>query len=69
MDGVEVLRRLKENAGTAAIPVIMLSDECDSVTMAACVSMGAVARWSKAAVVPAEFSRRVRELLGGEVLA
>ncbi len=63
MGGVEVLRRLKDDAGAAPVPVVMLSNEGDAATMSACRAMGAVAWWSKFEVMPAELSRRVRELL------
>ena len=63
MNGLEVLGRLKENADTAAVPVVMLSNESDPATMARCVRTGAVAWWTKSALIPAELSRRVRALL------
>lgn len=63
MNGLEVLRELKRNARTAHVPVVMLSNECDPATQATCARTGAVAWWSKSAVVPAELSRRVRALL------
>src|SRR5437660_7040809 len=63
MDGLEVLDALKRNASTAAVPVVMLSNECDPATRATCVRSGAVAWWTKSAVAPCELSRRVRELL------
>jgi CheY-like chemotaxis protein len=70
LNGLEVLGRLKENGDTAAVPVVMLSNDSDPATRAACARTGAVAWWSKSALVPAELSRRVRELLGaGEVPA
>jgi DNA-binding response OmpR family regulator len=70
LNGLEVLGRLKENADTAAVPVVMLSNDSDPATMASCVRTGAVAWWSKSALVPAELSRRVRALLSvGEVPA
>lgn len=69
ISGLEVLGRLKENASTAAVPVVMLSNESDPAMMATCVRTGAVAWWSKSALAPAELSRRVRALLGaGELL-
>jgi CheY-like chemotaxis protein len=64
LNGLEVLGRLKENADTAGVPVVMLSNDSDPVTRAACVRTGAVAWWSKSALVPGELSRLVRELLG-----
>ena len=36
MGGVEVLRRLKDDAGAAPVPVVMLSNEGDAATMSAC---------------------------------
>jgi CheY-like chemotaxis protein len=63
MNGLEVLGRLKKDANTAAVPVVMLSNDGDPETMATCVRTGAVAWWIKSALVPAELSKRVRELL------
>ncbi len=60
MGGLEVLRRLK---GAADVPVVMLSNESDASAVAACRALGAVAWWSKCDLVPAELSRRVRDLL------
>jgi CheY-like chemotaxis protein len=65
MCGIEVLRRLKDDAGSAAVPVVMLSNECDASAAAACREIGAVAWWTKIDVVPAELSRRIGALLGG----
>jgi CheY-like chemotaxis protein len=65
-NGLEVLDELKRNAGTANVPVVMLSNESDPATMATCARTGAVAWWSKSALPPAELCRRVRELLGAD---
>jgi len=63
MGGLEVLRRLKGDAGMAGVPVVMLSNEGDAAVAGRARDMGAVAWWSKIEVVPAELSRRVSELL------
>jgi DNA-binding response OmpR family regulator len=63
MCGFEVLRRLKCDASSAPVPVVMLSNECDLDAMTTCREMGALAWWRKYEVQPAELSRRVRELL------
>jgi diguanylate cyclase (GGDEF)-like protein len=42
MDGMEVLQHLKENASTAALPVVFLTSENDSLTEAKCIEEGAV---------------------------
>jgi CheY-like chemotaxis protein len=63
MSGLEVLRRLKRDVTTASVPVVMLSNECDSDVIASCLAMGALAWWSKLGVGPAELSRRVSDLL------
>jgi putative two-component system response regulator len=69
MSGLEVLGRLKDDAATAAVPVVMLSNDSDPATMETCARTGAVAWWTKSALVPAELSRRVSDLLGAvEVL-
>jgi two-component system, OmpR family, phosphate regulon response regulator PhoB len=64
MGGLEVLRRMQDGGGAAPAPVVMLTNETDVDAMSACRAMGAVAWWSKFELLPAELSRRVRELLG-----
>jgi len=64
MDGLEVLRRLKNDAGTAGVPVVILSNEREESSVRRAEAMGAVAWWAKCDVVPAELSRRVGSLLG-----
>lgn len=64
MDGLEVLRRLKDDAGMAGVPVVMLSNEDEESSVRRARAMGAVAWWTKCDVVPAELSRRVGHLLG-----
>lgn len=63
MDGLEVLRRLKGDAGMAGVPVVMLSNESEETSVQRARAMGAVAWWTKLDVVPAELSRRVGALL------
>jgi CheY-like chemotaxis protein len=65
MDGLEVLRRLKGDAGMAEVPVVMLSNEREEASVKRARAMGAVAWWTKFEVVPAELSRRVGDLLTG----
>jgi CheY-like chemotaxis protein len=64
MDGLEVLRRLKGEAGLAAVPVVMLSNDDEETCVRRARAMGAAAWWTKLDVVPAELSRRVGDLLG-----
>jgi CheY-like chemotaxis protein len=64
MDGLEVLRRLKDDAGLAAIPVVMLSNEREESSALRARAIGAAAWWTKCDVVPAELSRRVGDFLG-----
>jgi two-component system chemotaxis response regulator CheY len=66
MGGLEVLRQLSDGANAAEAPVVMLSNETDDDAVAACRTLGAVAWWRKCEVVPAELSRRVRELIERE---
>jgi len=66
MDGLEVLRRLKGDAGTAGVPVVMLSNEREETSARRARAMGALAWWTKLDVVPAELSRRVENLLACE---
>src|SRR5215469_7637302 len=68
MDGLEVLRRLKGDAGMAAVPVVMLSNEREESSAERARAMGAAAWWTKLDVVPAELSRRVENLLGALAL-
>jgi CheY-like chemotaxis protein len=63
MDGLEVLRRLKGDAGSARVPVVMLSNEHEESSEQRARAMGALAWWKKLDVVPAELSRRVGHLL------
>ena len=63
-NGLEVLSRLKRNAATADVPIVMLSNDGDSAAMALCAQAGAADWWSKCGLTPAELSRRVRRLLG-----
>ena len=63
MDGLEVLRRLKGRSGSAAVPVVMLSNEHEETSVQRARAMGAVAWWTKLDVVPAELSRRVWDLV------
>jgi two-component system chemotaxis response regulator CheY len=63
MDGLEVLRRLKGCAGSATVPVVMLSNDHEETSVERAREMGAVAWWTKLDVVPAELSRRVWDLL------
>lgn len=63
MDGLEVLRRLKDDAGMAGVPVVMLSNEREESSARRARAMGAAAWWTKLDVVPAELSRRVENLL------
>lgn len=63
MDGLEVLRRLKGDAGMAGVPVVMLSNEREETSIRRARAMGAVAWWTKLDVLPAELSRRVGALL------
>ena len=64
MDGLEVLRRLKDDAGMAAVQVVMLSNEREESSAGRARAMGAAAWWTKCDVVPAELSRRVGDFLG-----
>jgi CheY-like chemotaxis protein len=63
MNGAEVLDRLKKDARTANVLVVMLSNDGDPATRAVCARTGAAAWWGKSALTPAELSRRVRGLL------
>jgi two-component system phosphate regulon response regulator PhoB len=66
MDGFEVLRRLKENPRTRAIPVIMLTARARDKDVVTGLELGA-ADYMVKPFSPAELVARVRKVLGPAV--
>ncbi len=63
MDGLEVLRRLKSQARTQPVPVVMFSAVSDSEFRAHAMSKGAVDYWVKAGVDFLQMRQRIAKLL------
>ena len=63
MDGLEVLRRLKSDARTIPVPVVMFSAIADSEFRAHAISKGAVDYWVKAGVDFGQMRQRISKLL------
>jgi DNA-binding response OmpR family regulator len=65
LSGVEVLRALKADVGTKAIPVLILSNSSREEDVSEVISLGAVAYWVKANLSLKELGERVARLLEG----
>jgi two-component system, OmpR family, alkaline phosphatase synthesis response regulator PhoP len=65
LSGVEVLRALKADVGTKAIPVLILSNSSREQDVSEVISLGAVAYWVKANLSLKELGERVARLLEG----
>lgn len=63
MDGLEVLRRLKTDTRTQAVPVVMFSAIADSEFRAHALSKGAIDYWIKAGVDFTQLRQRISNLL------
>jgi CheY-like chemotaxis protein len=63
MDGLEVLRRLKSDARTEPVPVVMFSAIADSEFRSHAISKGAADYWVKAGVDFAQMRQRIAKLL------
>lgn len=63
LDGVEVLRRLKNNSRTHSIPVIMLSNLSEKQIVDQCLSLGAENYIIKADLSPADLVATVGKFL------
>jgi CheY-like chemotaxis protein len=66
MDGLEVLRRLKSDHRTAAIPVVMFSAVADPEFRTHALGKGAVDYWIKAGVDFKELRGRIARLVPEE---
>jgi len=68
MNGLEMLKKVKENKETKAIPVIMLTNVGGSeADVERALSLGAVTYLVKASYTPKEVVQKVKEVLGGYV--
>lgn len=63
MDGIEVLKKLKETGETKDIPVIMLTNVFKKDLGRQVKEMGAMDVWEKTRVLPPEVVRRVKAIL------
>jgi CheY-like chemotaxis protein len=63
MDGLEVLRRLKADARTQPVPVVMFSAIADKEFRDHAVSKGAVDYWIKAGVDFGQLKQRIVKIL------
>lgn len=63
MRGLEMLRALRASAQTRRLPVLLLTNEGDPATLAACEALGIEGRMTKSEVTPAEVSRAIRSSL------
>jgi len=63
MDGMEVLRRLKDDPNTARVPVVMFSAIADREFQAHAISKGAQDFWVKASIGFDQIKDRVNGLL------
>ncbi len=64
MDGIEVLRKLKENPGTKRIPVFMLTVLSDPKRLAEAVSLGAAAYLVKSEQDVSDVVAKVKKQIG-----
>ena len=69
VQGFEVLRKLKKDKKTAAVPVIILSNLGQESDSKAAIEMGATDYWVKANLALGELVKRVTNLLGAAVAA
>jgi DNA-binding response OmpR family regulator len=63
LQGLEVLRELKQDAETSSIPVIILSNLGQEQDSKSAAEMGALDYWVKANIGPNEMGKRVADLL------
>ena len=63
MDGVEVLRKLKENKHTKDIPVVMLTNTYDKKIVDEVKTIGASDYWEKTKMMPSDIVRKSKKLL------
>ncbi|HLD27998.1 MAG TPA: response regulator [Patescibacteria group bacterium] len=63
MDGLEVLRRLKQDKKTANIPVVLLTNLIKKNLIKESRELGAVGFWSKTEIMPQQIVDRIRKIL------
>lgn len=68
INGLDVLKKLKEDSGTAKIPVIMLSALADDEKKRITKELGAADYFVKSEMLPADVLARISRLLGVEKL-
>jgi DNA-binding response OmpR family regulator len=66
IDGIEVLRQLKNNKHTVSIPVVMFTNITDIKVIEEAKKMGAVDYWEKSKVNPKEAYARSKKILNME---
>jgi DNA-binding response OmpR family regulator len=66
LHGFEVLRELKRDPATSAIPVVVLSNLGEEPESRVATEMGALDYWVKTNIGPNEIVRRVAAFLGPE---
>lgn len=62
MDGVEILRTLKQNDATKQIPVVMLSNLAQDSVMAESEKLGAKGYWVKDQLLPNQLSEQINQI-------
>ncbi len=63
MGGIEVLTKLKADAKTKKIPVVMLTNLIKKELIDQAKALGAIDFWPKAEVMPSEIVERVKKIL------
>lgn len=62
-NGLDVLRELKDDAKTAKIPVMIMSNLADDITVSEGMALGAKGYFPKSQLTPVDVVRNVRNLL------
>ena len=62
-NGLDVLEELKDNPSTVKIPVMIMSNLADDITVSEGMALGAKGYFPKAQLTPADVVRNVRNLL------
>jgi CheY-like chemotaxis protein len=68
-DGLELLSRLREDAGAGATPVIVLSNYGEPDLIERAEALGALAHLIKSQTTPASLADAIRRLVGGQLPA
>lgn len=62
-NGLDVLKELKEDAGTAKIPVMIMSNLADDITISEGMALGATGYFTKSQFNPDDVVRNIRNLI------